>query len=97
MLRVAVLVNLIIGAGRGFANSRGLPHCELAWRCRLHPTVRRTFAAAYGVEPSDLATGLDNLFWSSPANEPRTTNGEWLHVDQNHNTGLTWPCLQGFL
>jgi hypothetical protein len=82
---------------RGFGVSRGVPHGEFAWQCRLLPSVKRVFATAFEVDPSKLSVGLDNVMWSPPEAPASKTNVEWLHVDQNHNTGLTWPCFQGIL
>ncbi|CAK9007050.1 Hypothetical protein SCF082_LOCUS9302 [Durusdinium trenchii] len=45
----------------------------------------------------DLAVGLDNVFWCSAEEAGTNTNPEWLHVDQNHCTGITWTCAQGVL
>lgn len=84
-------------AKRGFAGLRGLPHGEFAWQCRLHPVVRDAFAAAHNVSVDDLSVGCDSVFWSNPNCAKADSNNEWLHCDQNHNTGLTWPIFQGLL
>lgn len=84
-------------AWRGFATHRGLPHGRFAWSCRLHPQVRQAFAAIHDVSPEKLCVGLDNVMWQGFDFPKAETNTEWLHCDQNHNTGLTWPITQGIL
>ena len=37
------------------------------------------------------------MFWQAADAAAATTNKEWLHCDQNHATGLTWPIVQGVL
>ena len=78
-----------------FASSRGTPHSSFAWGCRTHPAVRRVFAALHGTD--ELCVGLDNVFWQAADAAAATANKEWLHCDQNHATGLTWPIVQGVL
>eukprot|EP00035_Acanthoeca_spectabilis_P016582 m.339904 g.339904 ORF g.339904 m.339904 type:complete len:429 (-) comp16543_c6_seq9:56-1342(-) len=86
-------------AKRGFATLRGTPHGRFAWGCRLHPRVKQTFAAIHDVAPDAMCSGLDNVMWQSHGKleEPVVSNPEWLHCDQNHNTGLVWPIFQGIL
>ena len=84
-------------AWRGFSTHRGLPHGRFAWSCRLHPRVRAAFAAIYGVGPDELCVGLDNVMWQGFDSPSASGNTEWLHCDQNHNTGLTWPIYQGIM
>jgi len=82
---------------KGVASQRGLPHGAFAWNCRMHSEVRKTFANIFETSVDDLAVGLDCIFWSSADTPPSESNTEWLHCDQNHRTGLTWPCVQGVL
>eukprot|EP00038_Savillea_parva_P026426 m.53984 g.53984 ORF g.53984 m.53984 type:complete len:484 (+) comp7498_c0_seq2:99-1550(+) len=82
---------------RGFATMRGTPHGRMAWQARLHPHIKQAFAMALDTPVDTLATGMDNTFWSPPQVPTAETNGEWLHVDQNTNTGLTTQCYQGIL
>eukprot|EP00438_Fugacium_kawagutii_P028153 Skav232366 [mRNA] locus=scaffold4481:31371:32243:+ [translate_table: standard] len=82
---------------KGRASKHGLPHGSFAWAARLHPKVRQVFADLYGTTPQDLVVGLGNVFWCSAQEEGTSINPEWLHVDQNHRTGMTWPCAQGVL
>lgn len=82
---------------KGTASQRGLPHGAFAWNCRMHAVVRKTFADIFETCVDDLAVGLDCVFWSSTDTLPTESNREWLHCDQNHRTGLTWPCVQGVL
>eukprot|EP00038_Savillea_parva_P026099 m.51379 g.51379 ORF g.51379 m.51379 type:complete len:799 (-) comp7301_c0_seq1:220-2616(-) len=85
-------------AWRGFATQRGLPHGHFAWACRLHPSVRSAFAAVHDVaDPNDMCVGLDNVMWQGFSAPSAEDNVEWLHCDQNHNTGLRWPIAQGIL
>lgn len=51
----------------------------------------------FDVAPSELATGTDVVFWSAMDSEAATNNQQWLHVDQNHRSGLTHLCAQGVL
>ena len=79
-------------------NEQGLPHGAFAWAARLHPNVRRVFAELFGVVAEELAVGLDVPFWkASDTIFRQDTNPQWLHVDQNHATGLTHMCAQGVL
>jgi len=83
---------------KGCASQRGLPHGAFAWAARLHPNVRRVFAELFGVVAEELAVGLDVPFWkASDTIFRQDTNPQWLHVDQNHATGLTHMCAQGVL
>jgi len=82
---------------RGSASRRGLPHGSFAWTARLHPEVKKLFADLFEVESGSLIVGLDNPFWSAADACGRKGNEEWLHTDQNHQTGLTWRCFQGLL
>ncbi|CAK9061014.1 unnamed protein product [Durusdinium trenchii] len=82
---------------KGMASKHALPHGSFAWGARLHPNVRRVFAELYEMGEEDLAVGLDNVFWCSAEEAGTNTNPEWLHVDQNHCTGITWTCAQGVL
>ncbi|CAE7555781.1 Henmt1, partial [Symbiodinium pilosum] len=96
---------------RGMAPTYGLPHGGFAWAARLHPAassythqqnlwslaVRRVFANLFEATEGDLAVGLDNVFWASAEQPGSDFNKEWLHVDQNHCTGMTWTCAQGVL
>lgn len=82
---------------KGTASQRGLPHGSFAWRARLHAAVRGTFAKIYDKSRDELAVGLDCVFWSSTDSSAAESNAEWLHCDQNHRTGMTWPCVQGVL
>lgn len=82
---------------KGMASKHGLPHGSFAWGTRMHPKVRQVFADLYDTTQQELVVGLDNVFWSSAQDEGTDSNPEWLHVDQNHRTGMTWPCAQGVL
>jgi hypothetical protein len=82
---------------KGSVSQRGLPHGAFAWNARLHPGVRQIFADLFETSPAELAVGLDCIFWSSASSAAAETNPEWLHADQNHRTGVTWPCFQGVL
>jgi hypothetical protein len=84
-------------AKRGFATKRGMPHGRFAWACRLHPRVRDAFSAIHGVPPGELCTGVDNVMWQGFDAPAAESNTEWLHCDQNHITGLTWPIVQGIV
>lgn len=81
----------------GSGSQRGLPHGGFAWASRLHPRVRRVFATVFDTTEDDMCVGLDNTFWSPADIDAKTSDREWLHVDQNHCTGMTWPCAQGVL
>jgi len=59
--------------------------------------VRAAFAAIHDEAPSDLCVGLDNVMWQGFDSPAADGNTEWLHCDQNHNTGLRWPIVQGIL
>jgi hypothetical protein len=37
-------------------------HSELSWHCRLHPNVRKVYAALYQNE--ELVTGVDCVFFT---------------------------------
>lgn len=82
---------------KGTASKHGLAHGSFAWAARLHPKVRQVFADLYDAEQQELVVGLNPVFWSSAQDAGKDTNPEWLHVDQNHRTGVTWPCAQGVL
>lgn len=82
---------------KGVASQRGLPHGSFAWNCRMHTGVRKVFADIFEVPTDELAVGLDCVFWSSADAPAAESNPEWLHCDQNHRSGLTWPCVQGVL
>lgn len=82
---------------KGVASEHGLPHGRFAWSARLHPEVRRVFASIFEVPVDDLAVGVDCVFWAAADTPAAAANDEWLHCDQNHLTGLTWPCVQGVL
>merc|ERR1712178_368764 len=72
-------------------------HGELAWRSRLHAHVKRVFADIFETSPDRLAAGSDKVFSSPKDSAPQNKNHQWLHVDQNHRTGLTHLCYQGVL
>lgn len=80
---------------KGMASQRGTPHGAFAWAARLHPSVRRIFEDLH--QEQDLCVGHDNVFWASSESTAAASNKEWLHVDQNHNTGMTWQCFQSVL
>lgn len=82
---------------RGMVPTYGLPHGSFAWAARLHPTVRRVFADLFETPAEELAVGLDLPFFASSGQPGTDSNKEWLHVDQNHCTGMTWTCAQGVL
>jgi len=82
---------------KGSSSQRGMPHGSFAWNARLHQGVRTAFANIFNVAPAELAVGLDCTFWSAADSPTAEFNSEWLHCDQNHRTGLTWPCFQGVL
>lgn len=63
----------------------------------MHAGVRKVFADIFETSTDDLVVGLDCVFWSSADAPAAESNPEWLHCDQNHRTGLTWPCVQGVL
>jgi hypothetical protein len=66
---------------RSFCTHLGLMHGELSWRCRLHPNVRRVYAALH---PShELVTGLDNVFFTQV---PQPCSAELQHA--SCSTGL---------
>lgn len=81
----------------GCASQRCLPHGGFAWAARLHPQVKRVFASLFDVSPAELSTGTDVVFWSAAGAEAAPDNAQWLHVDQNHCSGLTHLCAQGIL
>jgi len=80
---------------KGMASQHGMPHGAFAWAALLHPAVRRVFADLH--LETDLCVGVDNVFFASRQCKPKSANRQWLHVDQNHCTGMTWPCAQGVL
>lgn len=80
---------------KGMASQRGVPHGAFAWAARLHPVVRQVFASLYG--SNDLCVGVDNVFWAASDAAAEASNKQWLHVDQNHCSGMTWQCVQGAL
>jgi len=82
---------------KNMASQRGAPHGGFAWTARLNPTVRHIFASLFEVSEEDLCVGLDLPFWSAANSPSAKQNVEWLHVDQNHCTGMTWQCAQGVL
>lgn len=82
---------------KGVASQRGLPHGAFAWSSRMHPRVRKTFADIFQTSVDNMVVGLDCVFWSGTDASATESNKEWLHCDQNHRTGLTWPCVQGVL
>eukprot|EP00932_Pfiesteria_piscicida_P016630 SRR837773.3545.p1 GENE.SRR837773.3545~~SRR837773.3545.p1 ORF type:complete len:436 (-),score=90.30 SRR837773.3545:156-1379(-) len=82
---------------KGAAAQRGMPQGAFAWAARLNARVRAAFAEVFECDPAGLAVGLDCPFWSAADAPAATENGQWLHVDQNHRTGLTWRCMQGVL
>lgn len=82
---------------KGCVSQHALPHGGFAWAARLHPRVRRIFADLFDTALDQLCVGLDNPFWSAADASAAKSNDEWLHVDQNHCTGMTWPCVQGLL
>lgn len=87
-----------VGLGKkGVVSQRGLPHGAFAWNARMHPEVRKVFSNIFSTATEELAVGLDCTFWSSADSLAAVANNEWLHCDQNHRTGLTWPCVQGVL
>lgn len=93
----ASLISSLMGK-KGRLSGRGLPQGQFAWESRLHPRVRKLFSILYrGAPVESLATGLDNPFFSPFDAQAQSTNREWLHVDQNVNTGLLWKCYQGVL
>jgi len=59
--------------------------------------VRGAFADLFAVQPEQLSVGLDCVFFRGAGAAAADANLEWLHVDQNHCTGLDWPCAQGAL
>jgi len=83
---------------KGCASQRNLPHGRFAWAARLHPNVKRVFAQLFDVSSDELAVGLDVTFWAAADTaSPATENPQWLHVDQNYQSGLTHLCAQGVL
>jgi len=70
---------------------------ELAWRARLHPNVKEVFASIFGVSDDDLSVGMDKVFFTPDGASSSDVNHQWLHVDQNHHTGLKHLCYQGVL
>eukprot|EP00746_Dinoflagellata_sp_MGD_P072331 gnl/MRDRNA2_/MRDRNA2_29364_c0_seq1.p1 gnl/MRDRNA2_/MRDRNA2_29364_c0~~gnl/MRDRNA2_/MRDRNA2_29364_c0_seq1.p1 ORF type:complete len:539 (+),score=90.81 gnl/MRDRNA2_/MRDRNA2_29364_c0_seq1:168-1619(+) len=82
---------------KGTASQRAMPHGSFAWTARLHPEIRNVFSAVYSVPSTELAVGLDCVFWSGADAPAAESNDEWLHCDQNHRTGLTHLCYQGVL
>lgn len=82
---------------KGMVSQRALPHGAFAWNSRLHTEVRKVFANIFSTPAEDLAVGLDCVFWSAADSAAAESNNEWLHCDQNHRTGMTWPCVQGVL
>lgn len=82
---------------KGSVSQRGLPHGAFAWNARLHAGVRQVFSEIYGTHAEHLSVGADCTFWSGADSRAANSNVEWLHCDQNHRTGLTWPCVQGVL
>lgn len=82
---------------KGCASQYGMPHGSFAWAARLHPKVRHIFASLFDVHSDELAVGLDVVFWNASDTTEVTSNKQWLHVDQNHRSGLTHLCAQGVL
>jgi len=70
---------------------------ELAWRARLHPNVKAVFGSIFDVGSDDLSVGMDKVFFTPDGTSSSEVNHQWLHVDQNHHTGLTHLCYQGVL
>jgi len=70
-------------------------HGEVAWRARLHPNVKQVLASIFGTIPDELSCGMDKVFFQPRGTSPSEYNRQWLHVDQNHCTGLTHVCYQG--
>mmetsp|Transcript_6006 Transcript_6006/g.9171 ORF Transcript_6006/g.9171 Transcript_6006/m.9171 type:complete len:416 (+) Transcript_6006:73-1320(+) len=81
--------------GGGLAYQHGLSMGKFAWKSRLHKNVRSIFETLYQTE--HFSTGLDIPFFTPQTSPLQTQNHEWLHVDQNHNTGLIRNCYQGIL
>jgi len=70
---------------------------EIAWKARLHPKVRGTFARIYGTAELSVSIDMPSMFYT-PVGTPATfENEQWLHVDQNTNTGVVHNCYQGIL
>eukprot|EP00440_Ansanella_granifera_P043873 gb/GFBE01047541.1/.p1 GENE.gb/GFBE01047541.1/~~gb/GFBE01047541.1/.p1 ORF type:complete len:537 (+),score=99.43 gb/GFBE01047541.1/:1-1611(+) len=82
---------------RGCASQRSTPHGAFSWAARLHPQVRRVFAELFETHHNDLVVGQDCVFWAAKDTPEAASNVQWLHVDQNHRSGLTHLCAQGVL
>jgi hypothetical protein len=83
---------------QSFCTQLGLMHSELSWRCRLHPNVRKVYAAMY--QSDELVTGVDCVFYTpvisacprcraaslrctQDSNKAEICNPFWAHADQN--------------
>lgn len=82
---------------KGCASQQRLPQGAFAWTARLHPNVRQVFSHIYETPTDELATGTDVVFFQSRDAEAAPDNLQWMHVDQNHRSGLTHLCYQGVL
>jgi len=73
-------------------------HMEGLRGLRLHPEVKRIFANLFDIPADELAVGFDVTFWAAADTAgPASENKQWLHVDQNFQSGLTHLCAQGVL
>jgi len=81
----------------GVAAHRGMAHGAFAWAARLHPAVRHVFSALHEVPADEMCVGLDCVFYMPGGTPAVDSDREWLHVDQNHHTGMTSECGQGVL
>lgn len=70
---------------------------EVAWKARLHPRVRELFGHVYGTTDLSSSVDLPSMFFTPAGAPAETHNDQWLHVDQNFHTGITYRCYQGVL
>lgn len=82
---------------KGCVSQAALPQGSFAWAARMHPTVRQIFARIFAEQAECMVTGMDVTFFQASDAESASENRQWLHVDQNHCSGLTHVCFQGVL
>lgn len=75
------------GYSNGFTPLHALPHSAFAWQARMHPNMRRLFAAIYGTD--ELCVSMDLPFYLAKRSPPAPAVTKVVpHSDQNlHHQG----------
>ena len=75
----------------------GSGHSSFMWYLRSRPLVQEIFAKIHGVTKDKLITSLDGFILWNTLDSRESLDKGWFHIDQNPESELKGPSLQGLV